>query len=284
MNHQYLDRRLRKVLAFFYLACLLGCSPQNHWSSLLSNDLSSDWDTYLGSPFDSLGNRSDQAPQGLNYDPDKVFSVNTDEPEPVLRISGERFGGISTKKEFSNYHLRLDFRWGAAKHHPRKNAKRDSGLLYHAGGDHGADYGFWLRSQEFQIQEGDCGDYWGVAGGSFEVPARKVDSTTFIYSQGASPLLFNEKSPNGRRCVKGGDAENQYGEWNSLELYCYGDTAVHIVNGKVVMVLFNSSVVESNALKPLKHGKIQLQSEGAELFVRRIDIRNISGIPEELLK
>ena len=43
--------------------------------------------------------------------------------------------------------------------------KKDSGLLYFAVGNHGADYGAWMRSQEFQIQEGDCGDYWGVAGG-----------------------------------------------------------------------------------------------------------------------
>jgi hypothetical protein len=178
----------------------------------------------------------------------------------------------------------MDFKWGVAKHHPRKNAKRDSGLLYHAGGEHGADYGFWLRSQEFQIQEGDCGDYWGVAGGSFEVPARKIDSTTFIYTPGETSLLFNEKSVNGRRCIKASDAENQYGDWNTLELYCYGDTAVHVLNGKTVMVLFKSSVLQEDDLKPLKHGKLQLQSEGAELFLRKIELRDISEIPEEKLR
>jgi hypothetical protein len=69
-----------------------------------------------------------------------------------------------------------------------------------------------------------------------------------------------------------------------LELYCYGDTAVHVLNGKVVMMLFKSSVLEGDDLQPLKHGKLQLQSEGAELFVRRIEVRDISHIPEEILR
>ena len=39
----------------------------------------------------------------------------------------------------------------------RKNAKKDSGLMYHAVGPNGADGGNWMRSHEFQIQEGDKG-------------------------------------------------------------------------------------------------------------------------------
>jgi hypothetical protein len=47
----------------------------------------------------------------------------------------------------------------------KKNKKRDSGLLYHSVGKYGADYGAWMRSQEFQIEETNTGDYWGVAAG-----------------------------------------------------------------------------------------------------------------------
>ena len=41
---------------------------------------------------------------------------------------------------------------------------RDSGCCYHAVGPHGASYGFWMQSFEFQIQEGDCGDFYSLAG------------------------------------------------------------------------------------------------------------------------
>jgi hypothetical protein len=194
------------------------------------------------------------------------------------------FGGISTNLEFENYHLRLQFKWGQSKHNPRKNAKRDSGLLYHAIGRHGADAGFWMSSQEFQIQEGDCGDYWGVAGGSFEIQAAKQKDSTFIYTKGQPLQLFNEKSNNGRRCIKGVDSEMPYGSWNQLELICFGDTAIHILNGEIVMVLLHSAMLRDGKLEPLKKGKLQIQSEGAEIFFRNIEYRPIDEIPDDIAR
>ncbi|HYG19927.1 MAG TPA: DUF1080 domain-containing protein [Ohtaekwangia sp.] len=133
------------------------------------------WDTYLGPSFDTVQHKRDTIPLGLNHDTLNVFSVVQLDGGPVLRVSGERFGGISTHQDFANYHLTLEFRWGKKKWPPKDSSKRDSGILYHAVGDHGADFGFWMRSQEFQVQEGDCGDYWGVAGGIFDIPASKKD-------------------------------------------------------------------------------------------------------------
>ena len=86
------------------------------------------------------------APIGLNRDPQQVFSVITEDGAQALCISGEQFGGISTVQAFENYHLQLQFKWGKLKWYPRKNAKMDSGVLYHANGGHGADAGFWLQS------------------------------------------------------------------------------------------------------------------------------------------
>ncbi len=47
-------------------------------------------------------------------------------------ISGEIFGGISTKEEFENYHLKMEFKWGEKRYEPRLNKRRDSGIHYHA--------------------------------------------------------------------------------------------------------------------------------------------------------
>ncbi len=80
------------------------------------------------------------------------------------------------------------------------------------------------------------------------------------------------------------DAEAPLGEWNTLDLYCFGDQSVHIVNGKVVMLLFNSRQSDNGRIIPLKKGKIQLQSEGAELFYKEIKLQSIKEIPEVFLK
>jgi hypothetical protein len=171
-------------MKFLFLISLSVLTVQNvlaqeKWVSLFNGKDLSGWDTYIGPSYDTLENKWGTERAGLNKDPLKVFSVVNDNGVSVIRISGENFGGISTTQEFENHHLKLEFKWGALKSHPRKNSKRDSGLLYHAIGDHGADNGFWMRSQEFQIQEGDCRDYWGVAGGSFEVPVNKLADDQF---------------------------------------------------------------------------------------------------------
>lgn len=242
------------------------------------------WDTYLGAPYDSIQKKFTGERLGLNIDPTSVFSVAQKDGQPAIRISGEQFGGISTKQSYSNYHLTLEFRWGELKWNPKRKQKRDSGLLYHAVGDHGADGGFWMRSQEFQIQEGDCGDYWGVAGGVADVPAIEKDRGKFVYAPGQPLLTFEEKGEHGRNCIKYPDAERPYGEWNVIELYCSGDTSVHVVNGKVAMVLYHSRQSQQGSYTPLTSGKIQLQSEGAELFYRNIRIQRITKLPKALLR
>jgi hypothetical protein len=269
------------------LSCILfscGQNPSKPEPLFNGNNLSG-WDTYLGPTYDSVLNSFDSLrTMGLNKDPQQVFSVVQADGQPAIRISGENFGGLSTTREFKNYHLTLQFKWGTQRWNPRKDKKRDSGLLYHAVGQHGADYGFWMRSQEFQIQEGDCGDYWGVAGGSFEIPARKQNEE-FVYDPAGQLFLFNEGNKEvGRRCIKSPDAEKPTGEWNTLEMYALGDTAVHIVNGVVNMILYRSSQLDSSSLTPLKQGKIQLQSEGAEVFYRNIFIQPIQKIPAVVLE
>jgi hypothetical protein len=264
---------------------LSSCKSEKPWRTLFNNSDFTGWDKYLGPTWDSVNQRMDSTKiPGLNNDSEGVFKVIEEDGKPALRISGTHFGGISTAAEFKNYHLRLEFKWGKLKSNPRKDKKRDSGLLYHAVGSHGADYGFWMRSQEFQIQEGDCGDYWGVAGGIMDVPAEGSEREKYVYNSNAKLLTFSESSPQYRRCNKNPDAEKPSGEWNSVELYCLGDTAVHIMNGKTVMVLYHSRQADNGVESPLKKGKIQLQSEGAEIFYRDIQLQQISNIPKEILK
>jgi hypothetical protein len=243
------------------------------------------WDTYIGPGLDPQGkHRADLPAPGLNQDPYKVFTVIDEDGKPAIRISGERFGGLSTKAEFSNYHLTFRFKWGKLKWSPKDKAKMDSGVLYHAVGPHGVDWGFWMRSQEFQIQEGDCGDYWGLDGASFDISASKNNKGEYQYDPKATSLTFNNDLVTGRHCIKGADYEVPSGQWNTAELYCYGDTAVHIVNGRTNMILYRSRHIKNGVETPLTRGKIQIQSEGAEIYYRDITLTPIDHLPGAVLQ
>jgi Domain of Unknown Function (DUF1080) len=270
-----------------YLVVLGFTNPfhqKNDWTQLFNGKDLSGWDTYLAPPHDDAGKKLSDIPVGLNNDPNHVFSIVNEGAEKVIRISGQEWGGISTVKEYDNFHLQLMFKWGSLTWGQKKGKKKDSGLLYFAVGKHGADGGAWMRSQEFQIQEGDCGEYWGVAGGMEDVKAIKKSDSEYVYNPAGQLYTFSATSKEGRRCMKGLDAEKPSGEWNTLDLYCHGDTSIHMINGKVMMVLYHSRQMDNGQAGPLAKGKLQIQSEGAEIYYKDIMIRSIDAIPAELLK
>ncbi|MCQ6961421.1 3-keto-disaccharide hydrolase [Mucilaginibacter aquariorum] len=258
-------------------------STKDKWESLFNGKDLKGWDTYIGPDLDDAGKPINGTPIGLNNDPRHVFTIVKDNGENVIRISGENWGAISTKKEYKNYHLQLQFKWGALSWGQKKGKKKDSGLLYHSVGKYGADYGAWMRSEEFQIEEGNSGDFWGVAGGLASIPADKVGDG-YIYNPQGTLMTFKEGGSQGRHCIKGTDAENPSGQWNTLDLYCYDDTAIHVINGKVMMVLYQTKQMDNGQETPLTMGKIQIQSEGAEVYYKQIKIQPIDKLPAKLIK
>jgi hypothetical protein len=239
------------------------------------------WDTWLGKPY--KGNDI----IGLNTDPKHVFSVVNFEGEPAIRISGEIYGALTTKEEYENYHIRLEFKWGKKKWPPREKAERDSGLLYHCVGPHGAAGTYWMESLECQIMENHCGDFWSVGGTMVDVRARplyekkvfsaiRYDPRGKVY-QVPRRIEFDEDIKIDPLVVKS-EMNESLNEWNTIEVQTVGTTSVHIVNGKVVMVLTDARRNFLGKGAPLSRGKIQLQSEGAEVFFRNIILRPITSI------
>ena len=55
--------------------------------------------------------------KGLNNDTDKIFQVG----KGIIHVSGNDFGGIVTQKEYENYYLRAQFKWGEKTWPPRTN-------------------------------------------------------------------------------------------------------------------------------------------------------------------
>ena len=274
---------LRFLLAAGLVATATVSSSATEPQELFNGRDLTGWESYLGPRYDAAEKKFTGPHIGLNTDPDGIFRVVQVDGAPAIRISGEIFGTLATLAEFENYHLRLQFKWGDKRWAPRATAKRDSGLLYHSYGPHAAEWFFWMSSQEFQIQEHDLGDYWAVGKPSIKVRVTKqgpAERPYYVHSPAGEPETFRRGAPAGPHVRHSFDAEKPHGEWNILDLYCLGQASYHVVNGVLVMVLRESEQPDGQGgWVPLTKGRIQLQSEGAEVFYRNITIEPIDRFP-----
>lgn len=275
-------KQILQILAFStFIACIADATESGPWTSLLDEKLSK-WEIYIGVPEPSV-QISDNAQKydrnaalGLHNDPKHVFSTRQENGETILHISGEIYGGLTTLKSYSCYHLRMQFRWGTAKWAPRLQAPRDNGILYHCFGEHGAFWKVWKRSLECQIQENDIGDFFSIAGTMADIPSAEIDQDLWRYQPGAPPRPYQS------RCARGIEYhEKPNGEWNNIEIIAIGTRSLHILNGKIVNALTNTRYKDGEKEFPLTAGQIQIQSEAAEAEYRRIEIRDISDFPTE---
>ncbi len=289
---------MKKLLPLALGATLLltsaskGPAAADGWVPLLDKKLSK-WRNYesfrhqLGyqgkPPTDAQG----QPLKPIGYDKNEanVFSVVMQQGEPVLRISGEIYGCVFTRQDFANYHLKLKVKWGSKKWVPRLDEPLDSGLLYHSQGECGVDYWrSWMLSQEFQVSEYDrgnaMGDYWCIANSVADIKAAyRPTKDTLRFDPQAAPVQMGAGGP--FFCQAAANHERPKGEWNDLELITVNGQSVHLVNGHVVMALNNSSFVKDGKRQPLTHGKIQLQSEAAEVFYKGIMIKPLQAMPAQ---
>lgn len=164
--------------------------------------------------------------QGLNSDSDHVFTFENG----VIHVSGTEFGYLITKKDYSNYYLRAEFKWGEATHAPREGQARDSGILYHIQGEQKV----WPTSIEYQICEGQTGDFYMTDGAALTGTDGKREtgppnSAARIKRIGEGPWqnVTGYRDPNG-------EIEKPHGEWNIVEIVVQGDNVKQYLNGKLV--------------------------------------------------
>ena len=167
-------------------------------------------------------------------DPKGVFRVE----DGVIHVSGEEFGCLTTEDEFENYRLLVEFKWGEKKWPPREKAVRDSGIL-HA-----------LRRARQGLDQVDRVPDPGARLRRLLAwwTARRSSST------GSWRSAYKKKTK---------DAEKPNGEWNTIEVVCDGDKITNIVNGVVV---------NEGTMASVTKGRIVLQSEGAEVYYRKVEL------------
>jgi hypothetical protein len=286
-------KRVNVILIFMLMgfSILPGCKEKetadSDWTALYEGKGMADWNTYLTAHWtyfeshkviigDDVIDKSLHL--GWDNDPYEVFTEVEEGGEKMIRISGEVYGALISKEAYENYHLRLIFKWGAKKWFPRLDENMDSGILYHSVGPIGIGHNSWMRSNEFQIEERHCGDFYTVAG--IINSANVIPDTItrfYIYDKTGEQVTFGGDN---WLCKGNSNNENPVGEWNTLDLYTYGGESVHVVNGIEVLRLLDSrQKVNEGVEVPVTSGKIQIQSEAAELFVKYIGIQPIMELP-----
>jgi hypothetical protein len=221
-------------------------APDATWQPLFNGVDFSGWDRYLGKPSDA------EPALGLDNDPRGVFSIVSLDGEPAIRISGEVWGALISQQELGDFSLRAEYRWGARSWPPLNFL--DSGIMYlssgplgavNAGGEALSDpigSGAFMVSMEYQLAPKDIGG---------------------IYNLG--PIAYQRSSQTA--------VAEPAGEWNQIEIRVRSGTAQHLLNGQLVA---SGSAFLLNwpdrAAAVLDRGKLQLQSEGGEIYFRHIEL------------
>lgn len=241
------------------------------WTRLFNGRDLSGWYTFLQK-------------HGKNSDPDHVITIE----DGAIHLykdaadgSNVVMGYIGTDKEFENYHVRFQYRWGTKKFQPRYALKRDAGFYYHI---IGAD-AVWPRSLQFQIQQTDVGDLLALYG-------YQVDTWIDPKTRNDTEPTFMDPEKGGEPRVLGGKGigyqqrlpeEIEVDGWNTAEVIAKGNTTTHILNGRVVNRGVNIRYTDPEkpgSTRPAGRGRIALEIEAAEIFFRNVEIKMLEGPAE----
>ncbi len=209
----------RTLIALFGLAAVIGicgmalaeeACPQT--VNLFNGKDLSGWTYYLRDP---------------NAKMEDVWSV----ADGVLRCKGRPIGYLRTEKKYTNYILKLEWRW------PKDSTPGNSGVLLRVVGKDKV----WPKSVEAQLANRNAGDIWNIDKFPMKVAA---DRTSGHHTVKMHP-----------------GSEKPIGQWNQYEIILDGGNLTLKVNG---LVQNTASDVEEVP------GTISLQSEGAAIKYRNI--------------
>ena len=220
-------------------------------------------------------------------DPRGVFMV----ANGLLCLSGDGLGYLATEREFADYHLVAEFRWGSTNWPwgARVGKARDSGLFLHATGPDGNSFdgrGAFMAAIECNIFQGATGDLLLIRGKDADgqeiipqltaevAPALDLDGwhtwrrgarRATMQRWGRLNWFHKDRDWKDQLNFRGPrEVEKPEGEWNRLECFCDGSRITVHLNGVVVN--------EALEVQP-RAGRILVQCEGSEIYFRKLELR-----------
>jgi len=242
------------------------------------------WEAWLGYADTSLTFRPRTAPPiGTSLDSGEIFHVVRIDGAPAIRAGGSYWGSLATLAEYADYHLSLDYKWGAAT----DDGVRNNGIVYFSHGRPGDVFGTWMAGMEFQLRQ----DSNGMAipmGNRMRAHVTIGQDRTIAYPYRRFRLGGRDidlANGNPAYSVEAANyAERPAGEWNHIDLYVLGSHSIHVVNGVPVMELRDvAELDEAGRRMPMTRGRIQLQAEGAVTYFRNVRIEPIRTLPRVAL-
>jgi hypothetical protein len=206
-------------------------------------------------------------------DPTHAFSVK----DGILHIQGgDHRGYLSTKQHYRDYQLSLEYKWGDQTDGGKY--VRNSGIMLHGNGLHGASKGVWMTSLEVQLAQGCEGDLIVIRGKGG--PKVDITSKTRIaedqrtrWDPNGQPTRYNGRQmwwKNHQPFFKElldtrgkHDVASPKGQWSKIKILCDGNIVTVFVNGH--------KVNEAYDFFP-QSGRICLQNEGHEVYFRNLCI------------
>jgi len=201
-----------------------------------------------------------------------IFNDSFPDEYELDKKENKTHGMMFSKKKFSRFHLKFEYKWGKRIANNFSKWQYDAGVFYHVSDD-----AIWPVGIEYQIRydhlkdKNHTGDLIRPKGQHYDWFCDK-ETKTFLSQEegGVSPpvkMWYHLAVP----------TENHHaldGEWNICEIIAMGDDyAIHKLNGKVVNRLWKPNPRE---------GVIGFQAETAEIFYRNIEIKEFAeSVPAE---
>jgi len=169
--------------------------------------------------------------------PDDFFYVN----DGMIECVGVPMGYLRTIKEYSDYHLHIEWRY--------PEEPTNSGVFLHTSGP---DL-IWPAHYQGQLKYQNAGDFIVHGIGK----SATLGDTVYVSSDTLKPLIPKLNPTN----------EKPAGEWNSYDITCKGSTIELRVNGLLQNTATNCSMTK---------GGIGLQAEGSLIQYRNLWIKHLN--------
>ncbi|MBD3275766.1 MAG: DUF1080 domain-containing protein [Candidatus Marinimicrobia bacterium] len=255
-------RQLLFTLVIPATLLLMSCGQQqDEWTQLFNGEDLTGW-----------------TPKITGYEYGENFGNTFRVEEGLLKVGydeydtfGQRFGHLFYEQEYSNYHLRLEYRFvGEQVNNGPGWALRNSGIMIH-----GQDPATMTLDQEFPV--------------SIEVQLLGGDGTNprttgNLCTPGTNVVMGDELIT--RHCTNS-NSETYHGEqWVTAEVIAHGNGMIyHIINGDTVLSYTQSQLdetdpdaqrlIESGQDIMISGGTISLQSESHPVHFRKIEIKEL---------
>lgn len=235
---------------------------ENEFEPLFNGENFDDWELLL------RNGTEQEAKQVYTIDEDGTLHFFRDLPEGSGNGPERRnafHGVMATKKSYSKYHLKFEYKWGEKLVNNYDQYQYDAGVFYHI-----LELKVFPVGLQYQVRynhhenKNHSGDF--IASG-VKMQWYSKDGKTFEH-----PSKEGEPQPVRRGQHFAYPTSNFNGlndEWNSCEIIVMdNDYAIHKLNGKLVNMATN--------LEP-SEGRIALEAETGEIFWRNIQIKEFEN-------